>query len=75
VGGIYVDGKLLEPPYVIDVIGDPATLNGGMVFPEGPIEQLENDGAKVEVEELQSLDIESVAEPRGLEFAEPGSGS
>ena len=37
VGGIYVDGTLLEPPYVIDVIGDPATLHGGMVFPEGPI--------------------------------------
>ncbi len=34
-----------------------------MDFPEGPIEQLEDDGAEVEVEELQSLDIESVAEP------------
>ena len=75
VGGIYVDGTLLEPPYVIDVIGDPATLRGGMVFPEGPIEQLENDGAEVDVEELQSLDIEAVVEPDGLEFAQPGSGS
>jgi len=75
VGGIYVDGTLLEPPYVIDVIGDPATLNGGMVFPEGPIEQLENDGAEVVVEELQSLDIEAVAEPDRTEFAQPGSGS
>ena len=75
VGGIYVDGTLLEPPYVIDVIGDPATLSGGMVFPEGPIEQLENDGAEVVVEELQSLDIEAVAEPGRIEFAQPGSGS
>ncbi len=75
VGGIYVDGTLLEPPYVIDVIGDPATLSGGMVFPEGPIEQLENDGAEVVVEELQSLDIEAVAEPDRTEFAQPGSGS
>ncbi|MGZ5399330.1 MAG: DUF881 domain-containing protein [Nocardioides sp.] len=75
VGGIYVDGTLVEPPYVIDVIGDPATLNGGMVFPEGPIAQLENDGAAVVVEEVQSLDIESVAEPGRIEFAQPGSGS
>jgi len=75
VGGIYVDRTLLEPPYVIDVIGDPATLSGGMVFPEGPIEQLENDGAEVVVEELQSLDIEAVAEPDRIEFAQPGSGS
>ena len=71
VGGIYVDGTLLEPPYVIDVIGDPATLSGGMVFPEGPIEQLEADGAEVEVVELQSLDIEAVAEPDRNEFAQP----
>ncbi len=70
-GGIYVDGTLLEPPYVIDVIGDPATLNGGMVFPEGPIEQLEADGADVEVVELQSLDIESVAALERNEYAQP----
>lgn len=73
VGGIYVDGTLLEPPYVIDVIGDPATLKGGMVFPQGPIEQLESDGAAVVVEELQSLDIEAVATPERTEFAQPGS--
>jgi uncharacterized protein YlxW (UPF0749 family) len=75
VGGIYVDGTLLEPPYVIDVIGDPATLKGGMVFPEGPIAQLEDDGAEVQVEELQSLDIESVTTVERPEFAQPGSGS
>ncbi len=55
------------------MIGDPATLNGGMVFPEGPIEQLEADGAEVEVVELQSLDIESVAEVERGEFAQPQS--
>jgi uncharacterized protein YlxW (UPF0749 family) len=73
-GGIYVDGQLLEPPYVIDVIGDPATLHGAMTFPDGPIDQLRNDGASVDVEELQSLDIESVVEPPRPQFAEPGSG-
>ena len=73
VGGIYVDGTLLEPPYVIDVIGDPATLHGGLTFPEGPIQQLQDDGARVDVEELQSLDIESVAELEQPVFAEPGS--
>ena len=70
-GGIYVDGTFLEPPYVIDVIGDPHTLRGGLTFPEGPIEQLELDGARVVIEELQSLDIESVVEPSRLEFAQP----
>ena len=54
----------VEPPYVIDVIGDPHTLAGGLDFPEGPIDQLEDDGAEVEVEELDSLDIESRRRPR-----------
>lgn len=73
VGGLYVDGVLLEPPYVIDVIGDPATLRGGMTFPDGPIDQLRADGASVTVEELPSLDIEAIAEPVRPQFAEPGS--
>ena len=75
VGGIYVDGVFLEPPYVLDVIGDAATLNGGMIFPEGPIEQLEDDGAVVEVVELPSLDIEAVTEPESFDFAQPDSES
>jgi len=70
-GGIYVDGRLLEPPYVLDVIGDPHTLHGGLTFPEGPIDQLELDGAAVQVEELDSLDIESIVEPEQLDFAQP----
>ncbi len=74
-GGIYVDGQFLEPPYVLDVIGDPATLHGGMTFPEGPIEQLKEDGATVDVDEVQSLDIEAIAEPARPEFAQPGDGS
>ena len=53
VGGIEVDGQLLEPPYVIDVIGEPATLAGGLVFAQGPIDQLEDDGASVDVDELR----------------------
>ncbi len=70
-GGIELDGKLLEPPYVIDVIGDPHTLHGALTFDSGPIDQLEQfDGASVEVQELESLDIESVREPGQPENAQ-----
>jgi uncharacterized protein YlxW (UPF0749 family) len=72
VGGIEVDGRLLEPPYVIDVIGEPETLSGGLDFAQGPVDQLEGDGASVEVEQLQSLDIESVRPDPNPRFAEPG---
>jgi uncharacterized protein YlxW (UPF0749 family) len=70
-GGILVDGTLLEAPYVIDVIGEPGTLHGGLTFAQGPIDQLEDDGAVVDVVELQSLDIESVRPAPRAEFAEP----
>ena len=48
VGGIELDGELLEPPYVIDVIGEPHALHSALTFGSGPIEQLEQfDGATV----------------------------
>ena len=74
VGGIELDGELLEPPYVIDVIGDPHALSSAMTFGDGPIEQLQRDGASVQVTELESLDIESVREPVRPVHAEPDPG-
>ncbi len=71
VGGIYVDDTLLSPPYVLDVIGEPSTLAGRLTFAEGPIAQLEDDGATVRVMEFQTIDIESVVPPSRAEYAEP----
>jgi len=63
-GGIELDGNLLEPPYIIDVIGAPDALRGALTFDSGPIDQLQlYDGATVTVQELESLDIESVRAP------------
>ncbi|MDF1602546.1 DUF881 domain-containing protein [Nocardioides sp. YIM 152315] len=73
VGGIEIDGTLVSSPYVIDVIGEPGTLHGAIDFPKGPRDQLEDEGATVEVEELASLDITAVVEPRRPEYAEPDS--
>jgi uncharacterized protein YlxW (UPF0749 family) len=73
VGGILVDDTLITSPYVIEVIGDPATLEAAMVFPQGPTAQLEDDGATVNVEQESTLQIESVKERIRLENAEPGT--
>ena len=52
-----------------------ASLSGGLTFASGPIETLEQyDGASVEVEELESIDIESVREPVRPVEAEPDTG-
>lgn len=62
--GIELDGVLLRPPFVIDVIGDPHVLRTALNFSDGPIEILETvDGATVAVEEVSSVSVDSVTEP------------
>ncbi|WP_435769916.1 DUF881 domain-containing protein [Nocardioides sp. SYSU DS0651] len=73
-GGFVVDGERLEAPYVIDVIGEPGVLSAAIEFALGPRQQLEEDGARVSVEELQRLDIEAVAETEEPSFAVPDQG-
>lgn len=70
-GGIEVDGFLLEAPYVLEVIGDPHVLKSALMFATGPVETLENyDGASVEIEELDRLEIRSVRQPVRPEHAQ-----
>lgn len=71
VGGIYVDDVLLTSPYVIDVIGEPNTLEGGLNFLQGPVDALEEDGATVEIEAFDELDIESVRDLERSQYAAP----
>ena len=71
VGGIEVDGNLLEPPYVLEVIGDPHVLEGALIFSDGPKSALEEDGATVAIERLDTVLIESVRKPVPPEKAEP----
>ena len=71
VGGFSVDGTLLSSPYVLDVIGDPHGLHEAMEFQDGPSSQLRDDGADVDIDELETIDIESVVEFDRPEFAQP----
>ncbi len=71
VGGLLIDNRLLSPPYVLDVIGDPDTLTGSLTFREGPRARLVADGAEVEIQQVATLDIESVRQPSQPEFAQP----
>src|SRR6478735_12771742 len=59
-GGLIVDGKLIEPPYVVEAIGEPSTLAGAVTFLRGPGDEFKDDGASVTVDKLNSLDILSV---------------
>ncbi|CAN5364316.1 DUF881 domain-containing protein [soil metagenome] len=71
VGGLLVDGTLLESPYVIDAIGVSNTLASAIRFPLGPLKQLQGDGAVVDTVELTSLDIDAIRRLVQPEFATP----
>ena len=71
VGGIRLDDRLLEPPYVLDVIGDPHLLRTALTFSSGPVETLQtDDGATVQIEDLELVEITSVRESSRPEYAE-----
>ena len=66
VGGLYVDHTLLKPPFVVDAIGESQTLAGAVTFARGPQDELQEDGAVVSVQQLQSMDIKSVRSDSSL---------
>jgi uncharacterized protein YlxW (UPF0749 family) len=70
-GGILLDGVLVESPYVIDVIGEPSTLEGSLDFPDGPIEQVDEAGGTLDAEQLDEVLILSVVDLEQPDFAEP----
>jgi uncharacterized protein YlxW (UPF0749 family) len=70
-GGLSIDGTVVSSPYVFDAIGDPHTLKGALELVDGPVAQFENDaGAEVEIEELDSLDINAVREQTTPQYAQ-----
>lgn len=58
--GVTVGGTVLTSPVVLEVIGEPHLLASAIVFPKGPQDQFEEDGATVQIEELDDLRIDSV---------------
>lgn len=72
-GGILVDGTLVEPPFVVDAIGDANLLAQAMRFSLGPSRQIRDNGGELSVDELASLDIETTRPRQQPEFAQPAS--
>lgn len=70
-GGILVDGVRLEPPYVIDAIGDPDTLASALDFEGGFLDTVEEVGGSARVERAQRIDIETTRAGTPLRYATP----
>jgi uncharacterized protein YlxW (UPF0749 family) len=69
--GIVVDGQQLQPPYVLDVIGDPSTLATALSFEGGFTADVEEVGGSVTADELDSVEVATTRTVDEPEFAEP----
>lgn len=72
-GAVTADGVALGTPYVIDVIGDPATLEAGARFRGGLVSEIEGErvGGTVLIEQLDSVDINTTVQVDEYQFARP----
>lgn len=68
---LVVDSRTVSAPYVVEVIGDPATLAEATAFPGGLTDEAEALGGTVSVVTSDELRVESLAPARATSFAEP----
>lgn len=68
--GLFVDGRLLEAPFTVDVIGPPDNLVAALRFPDGPQDQFAEDGAELTFDEVASVDVDTVRDPVEADVAE-----
>lgn len=71
--GLKVDGVRLTAPYIINAIGDPETLAGGLKVEQGFVDKVLEDDShiKVRVDPSKSIKIRSVIKPKPATYANP----
>jgi uncharacterized protein YlxW (UPF0749 family) len=69
--GILISGDLRGTPYTILAIGDPQTLATAMQIPGGLADSVRTEGARIEIETRDSLDITSTVPLATPDYAEP----
>ncbi|MFE9957524.1 DUF881 domain-containing protein [Micromonospora sp. NPDC005299] len=72
-GGLVVDGRRLNGPYTILVIGDPATLRTALNIPGGVVASVEEAGGNVTPEDSEAVEVSQLHAPIKLEHARPVS--
>jgi uncharacterized protein YlxW (UPF0749 family) len=72
--GIRVDGRVLQAPYTIVVIGNPGTLSRALSFPGGFEDGVDYDGGKVSVRRLPAVQIAVTRQPAAPDYAHVAGG-
>ncbi|RMB60107.1 DUF881 domain-containing protein [Tessaracoccus antarcticus] len=72
-GRVVADNQVVVSPIVLDVIGDPATLEAGAKFRGGLVSEVEGTrvGGTVTIQQMSRVDIDSVVVVAENEFARP----
>ena len=72
--GLRIGGREVQGPYVVDVIGDPATLEEAATFPGGIVDMVRARGAEAQVERRDTVTITALADVKSPEYARPDAG-
>lgn len=72
-GKVRVDGRELTRPFVIEAIGDGATLREAMTFRGGLVDQVEALGGSVTVQVRSQIEVTALAETRNPEYSRPAT--
>lgn len=72
--GLRIGGRQVTSPYVLDVIGDPGTLEEAASFRGGILDLLEARGARATVARRETITITALADVRTPEYARPDIG-
>jgi uncharacterized protein YlxW (UPF0749 family) len=70
-GVLVADGTALHPPYVIDVIGSPHTLQEAVMFPGGLSDEVKQVGGTADVHEANVVQIASLHTLTPSEYSQP----
>jgi uncharacterized protein YlxW (UPF0749 family) len=73
--GIRIDGERLQPPYVIEAIGDSHTLSEAAQFPGGLVSEVTGPqiNGTADVKEVQTLRITALHTPQQHRYARPAA--
>ncbi len=68
---VRVGGREVTAPYIIEAIGDPATLDEALSFRGGTVERIAGRGAKASVTAVEKITITALADVKSPEYARP----
>jgi uncharacterized protein YlxW (UPF0749 family) len=70
-GALVVDGLVINPPYTVLAIGDPATLAAAMNIPGGAMDSVERVGGTMTVQQTDTVDVTALRQPKPRQYAQP----